>query len=306
LELVAESDGYTSVQKPQAILIAEYWADQRSVLRPRSNGGAGFHSVVASGLRQSIRGVISQASGGKNASVNLDSLKDDLYPAYGEAWRAVQHLENQDVVRIDNTSDRQPRVPRLSDSSSARSWYARSRSRVANGLLLTAPGIPMLFMGQEVLEDKYWSDSPNYFADSLIWWDGLNSDKAMQDHLRFIQELIQLRINHRALCGDRINVFHVHNDNRVLTFHRWLDGVGEDVVVAFSLREDTWWSYQVGFPISGDWVEVFNSDVYDNWVNPMVAGNGGRITANGPALHGFQTSAAIVIPANGLVIFAKV
>jgi 1,4-alpha-glucan branching enzyme len=30
-----------------------------------------------------------------------------------------------------------------------RSWYARSRARVATGLLLTAPGVPMLFMGQE-------------------------------------------------------------------------------------------------------------------------------------------------------------
>jgi 1,4-alpha-glucan branching enzyme len=293
-------------KKPQAILIAEYWADQTSVLRTRNNGGAGFDSVIASGLRQSLRGVISQAAGGKNASVTLDALKTDLYPAYGESWRAVQHLENQDVVRIDNTTDRQPRVARLSDSSDARSWYARSRSRVANGLLLTAPGIPMIFMGQEFLEDKYWSDSPNYFADSLIWWDGLNSDKAMQDHLRFMRELIQLRNGYRALCGDRINVFHVHNDNRVLAFHRWLDGTGEDVIVAFSLREETWWSYEVGLPISGDWLEVFNSDVYDNWVNPIVAGNGGRITAGGPPLHDFQTSTAIVIPANGFVVFAKV
>lgn len=292
-------------KKPQAILIAEYWADQKSVLRPHSDGGAGFDSVVAAGLRQSLRGVISQAAGGKDASVNFDALKSDLNPAYGEAWRAVQHLENQDVVRIDNTTDRQPRVARLSDSTNARSWYARSRSRVANGLLLTAPGIPMLFMGQEFLEDKYWSDSPNYFSDSLIWWDGLNSDKAMQDHHRFIQELIQIREKYHALCGDRINVFYVHNDNRVLAFHRWLDGSGQDVVVALSLREDTWWSYQLGFPIPGDWLEVFNSDVYDNWVNPAVAGNGGRITANGPPLHGFETSANIVIPANGILVFAK-
>src|SRR5206468_493447 len=108
-------------------------------LRTRTNGGAGFDSVVASGVRQSLRGVIDQASGGKGASVNLDGLKDTLYPPYGEAWRSVQHLENQDVVRIDNTTDRQPRVARLSDPSNARSWYARSRSRVANGLLLTAP-----------------------------------------------------------------------------------------------------------------------------------------------------------------------
>jgi 1,4-alpha-glucan branching enzyme len=28
----------------------------------------------------------------------------------------------------------------------------------------------------------------------------------------------------------------------------------------------------LGFPIPGFWREVFNSDVYDHWVNPKVAG----------------------------------
>jgi 1,4-alpha-glucan branching enzyme len=45
--------------------------------------------------------------------------------------------------------------------------------------------------------------------------------------------------------------------------------------------------------------------VYDNWVNPIVAGNGGGVTASGPAMDGFSASAAIVIPANGFVVFAR-
>jgi 1,4-alpha-glucan branching enzyme len=292
-------------EKPQALLIAEYWADQSAVLRPRSDAGAGFDSVVASRLRQSIRNVIAQASAGRNASVDLNPLAGDLYPPYGASWRAVQHLENQDVVKIDNTTDRQPRVPALGDPTNSRSWYARSRSRVANGILFTVPGIPMLFMGQEFLEDKYWSDSPNYFSDTLIWWDGLNADNVMTDHLRFIRELLAVRRSHPAFCGDAINVFHVHNDNRVVAFHRWLPGIGADVVVAISLREDTWWSYDLGFPLDGTWSEVFNSDVYENWVNPSVAGNGGQINASGPSMHGLPYSSTIVIPANGFVIFAK-
>ena len=48
---------------------------------------------------------------------------------------------------------------------------ARSRARVAMGLLLTAPGVPMIFMGQEFLEDKLWSDNPNR-SDVFLWWDG--------------------------------------------------------------------------------------------------------------------------------------
>ena len=56
---------------------------------------------------------------------------------------------------------------------------------------------------------------------------------------------------------------------------------------------------------AGRWREVFNSDVYDNWVNPLVAGNGGGANADGPPLHGLPASAALTIPANGLLIFAK-
>ena len=48
-------------------------------------------------------------------------------------------------------------------------------------------------------------------------------------------------------------------------------------MVAASLNEATYWSYAIGFPGPGRWLEVFNSDVYDNWVNPIVAGNGGGV-----------------------------
>ncbi|HUE88242.1 MAG TPA: hypothetical protein VMO26_19375, partial [Vicinamibacterales bacterium] len=53
----------------------------------------------------------------------------------------------------------------------------------------------------------------------------------------------------------------------------------------------------------GDWIEVFNSDVFDSWVNPNVAGNGGRVEANGPGLNGLAASAEIVVPANSFLVF---
>ena len=159
-------------------------------------------------------------------------------------------------------------------------------------------------MGQEFLEDKQWSDSdPNL----LIYWDGVDkgTDKAMVNHLRFTRELIALRQHQPALRGEGINVFHVHNANRVIAFQRWVEGVGRDVVVAASLNESTFWNYALGFPGPGRWLEVFNSDVYDNWVNPIVAGNGSGIDANGGPMHGMPNSASIVIPANGFVVFAR-
>ncbi len=294
--------------KPRLLQNAEYWpseyrAPRSSIVASTNSGGTGFDVLQHDGLRIAIRGAVQQASQGQAAFVDFGAIAANLFPQdLPHAWQAVTCVENHDVVQ----AGRDFRLPALADSSNARSWYARSRSRFATGLLLTAPGIPQLFMGQEFLEDKQWNCDP---ADSahLIWWAGLNtgSDQAMVDHLRFTQDLIRLRWNQPALRGENVNAFHVHDQNRVLAFHRWLDGTGNDVIIVATLAETTWYNYAIGFPYPGPWVEVFNSDVYDDWVNPMVTGNGGGILASGDPLHGFQASAEVVIPANGLIAFAR-
>jgi 1,4-alpha-glucan branching enzyme len=285
--------------------VAEYWPVDAYVPRDRGQGGAGFDATWHDGLRESIRTAIGQATGGRDAQVNLDAIANNLYPpGYPSWWRAVAYIESHDEVY--DQPDRHPRVPSLADPSNHWSWYARSRSRVGLGLILTAPSIPMVFMGQEFLEDKQWSDNPEFFQDTLIWWDGVQAgQKPMVDFLRFTQELIALRRRLPGLRGGGTNVFHIHNGNRVLAFQRWVEGVGRDVVVVASLNESTFYGYQLGFPGGDRWLEVFNSDIYDNWVNPIVAGNGGSVYADGPPMHGLPNSAGVVIPANGLLVFAR-
>ena len=120
--------------------------------------------------------------------------------------------------------------------SNPRSWFGRSRARVATGISLTAPGIPMLFMGQEFLEDKQWSDNFEFHTELLLHWAGLDDgDKQMLDHLRFTRELIGLRWRHPALRGQGFRVVHAHDENRVLAFHRWVEGEGHDVIVVVHL-----------------------------------------------------------------------
>jgi len=287
--------------KPEAIQIAEYWPVNPAVVQSADNGGAGFDATWQDELRDAVRSAVTQSSGGADASVDMDriagALGSQLLPA---SWRSVQCVENHDIIKRGEGQ----RIPRLADPSDSRSWYARSRSRVATGLLLTAPGIPMLFMGQEFLEDKQFSDDPN--SGNLIWWAGLEgADKAMADHLRFTADLIRLRWRQPAFCDGSVRAHYVNNVDRVLAFHRWQEGFGNDIVVAACLRESTFWGYRIGFPSMGEWLEVFNSDVYDNWVNPIVAGNHGSVWANAVPMHGLPASASIVIPANGIVVFAR-
>ena len=98
---------------------------------------------------------------------------------------------------------------------------------------------------------------------------------------------------------------HVHDENRVLAFQRWVEGEGNDVLVIVHLSTVNQFGYRIGFPDGGEWREIFNSDVYENWVNPGVVGNGGRIFAEPTPLHGLSHSAALVLPANSVLIFAR-
>src|SRR3954451_7433000 len=317
--VIAESGGWYFAQdltntlrfvKPSAVQIAEYWGNERWKGVPSPPYGMGFDIGYSDTLRDALRGVIAQASGGREARLNLDRLRDALYLTYeGEVrWTAFQCIENHDLLDFNHSGrDRQPRIAALADPSNARSWYARSRAKVGAGLVLTAPGVPMIFMGQEFLEDKYWTDWPGR-PELLIWWDGLEGkDKHMSDQHRFTRDLMWLRRKHPALRGEGLNVFHVHNDNRVIAIHRWLPGIGRDVVVVASLNESTFYdySYRLGFPGGGHWNEVFDSDIYDQWFNPNAQGNPGGITADGPGWDGLPTSAEITLPANSVLMFAR-
>ena len=294
--------------QPRFLQNAEFWPGEfpdiptsvQPILQPADQGGAGFDVVQHDALRSALRGAIGAASCGASAAVSMSAIAAVLFPpGLDHAWRAVTCVENHDLVM----AGRNPRIPVLADPADARSWYARSRSRVATGVLLTAPGIPQLFMGQEFLEPQPWDTDPT--CPNLLAWAALAAgDVVMADHLRFTRDLVRLRAEQPALRSDNVHPYYVSDADRVLAFHRWLP-TGQDVIVVATLAEQTWWSYDLGFPLPGFWREVFNSDVYDNWVNPSVAGNGGGVQAEGPPMHGFASSASLVIPANAVVVFAR-
>jgi 1,4-alpha-glucan branching enzyme len=299
--------------KDRALQNAEFWPgegntpDTRApIVASTASGGCGFDVVQHDALRNALRGLIQAASGGASTPLSITGFAPSLYPTdMDHGWRAVTCIENHDIVYLPHEGQQNagPRIPALADPSNHRSWYARSRTRVGTALLLLAPGIPQLFMGQEFLEDKLWYEIPT--SNNLIWWEGLNADPTMGWQLRCTRDLIALRKMQPALRGDPIRAFWTDDYARVLGFHRWIEGSGEDVIVVATLSETTHYGYSVGFPFGGFWREIFNSDVYDNWVNPQIAGNSGAITADGPPLHGFTTSAAITIPANGVVVFSR-
>jgi 1,4-alpha-glucan branching enzyme len=82
--------------------------------------------------------------------------------------------------------------------------------------MLTAPGIPMIFQGQEFLEDEWFRDT-----DPLDW----EKKKRFAGIFQMYQDLTRLRRNWddrtRGLVGHHANVFHVNDADKMIAFHRW-------------------------------------------------------------------------------------
>jgi 1,4-alpha-glucan branching enzyme len=290
--------------KVQAIQIAEYWAGDRAAAVRASPLGLGFDAAWGDRLREGIRGAISQAAGGRDAFVDIEALARafDTPDGFPDAWRVVNSIEDHDIV----FTGARPRISRLADPGHARSWYARSRARLALGLLFAARGVPQLFMGQEILEDKQWSDDIKFHANLLIWWDGLQSDPAMRDYLAFCRDLVQCRRNLPALRSESLRVSTRNPLDRTIAIHRWIEGRGQDVLIVANLQEMNRFEYRIGFPAGGVWRELLNSDAYDDgFPNQHTVGNAGRVVADNLAWDGMPASASLSLPANGFIVFGR-
>ena len=148
------------------------------------------------------------------------------------------------------------RDPRTDIVMAAISGAAGLRSTLAAAVVFTAPGIPMIFMGQEFLEWGAWSD-----ATPLDW-----SKADRFSGIRTLdRDLIKLRRNGfgatRGLCGQGLHVHDVNNQDKVVGYHRWdLGGPRDDVVVIANFANCGFFPYKVGLPRGGVWRIRFNSD----------------------------------------------
>jgi 1,4-alpha-glucan branching enzyme len=187
-----------------------------------------------------------------DADRDLYAVRDALYHRYnGDAEQRVIYTESHDEV-----ANGHARVPEEIWPGNAGSWFSRKRSTLGAALVFTAPGIPMIFQGQEFLEDRYFRDSAPLDWAKLDTYAGINA---------LYRDLIRLRRNWfdqtRGLRGQQINVHHVNNTDKVIAFHRWENGgLGDDVVIVANFGNRSYDSYALGFPRAGDWRVRFNSD----------------------------------------------
>ncbi len=235
--------------QPWKITIAEDLQNNEWITRETRDGGAGFTSQWDAKFVHTIRGNIISKS---DESRDMNAVGDALTHVYNNsALQRVIYTESHDEV-----ANGKSRVPEEIWPGKADSWYSRKRSTLGAALVFTAPGIPMLFQGQEFLEDRHFKDT-----DPLDWQ---KYEKYSEIHLLY-RDLIRLRRNWnnqtRGLKGRYVNVYHINNIDKILAFHRWdSGGPGDDVVVVANFANRSYDEYSLGMPRSGVWRVRFNSD----------------------------------------------
>ncbi|MCE9619451.1 MAG: alpha amylase C-terminal domain-containing protein [Planctomycetes bacterium] len=233
---------------PGKLSIAEDFDDNDWVTKPTGAGGAGFDTQW-DWFVHSIRSVVEETS---DANRSMASVRDIILQNYnGVHTQRIIYTESHD-----EDANGKSRVPSEISPAAPGNWYARKRSTLAAAVAFFSPGIPMMFMGQEFLEDGYFD--PN---DPLDW----SKTTTYAGILQLYKDMIALRRNlngeTRGLTGASTNVFHVNDWNKVIAWHRWENGGGGDDVVVLA-NFSTWplTNYRIGLPRPGMWRCRMNSD----------------------------------------------
>jgi 1,4-alpha-glucan branching enzyme len=235
--------------KPRKISLAEDLQNNPLLTKNTAEGGAGFDAQWDAGFVHPVRAAIISSD---DNSRDMDGVRDAISNAYnGDAFKRVVYTESHDEV-----ANGKARVPEEISPGDAGSWAAKKRSTLGAALVFTSPGIPMIFQGQEFLEDDWFHDK-----DPIDWG---NKDR-YGGILQIYSDLIQLRLNGsgktRGLCGQHLDVYHLNNKHKVMAFHRWdRGGAGDSVIVSVNLANRGLDRYNIGFPYKGHWKVRFNSD----------------------------------------------
>ena len=278
---------------PDKIFIAEDLRNESSVTKQTSEGGLGFDTqwdnVTCGAIRRAVTG--------DDASRDLSALAKVIGRTIGSAaFSRVIYSEDHDQV---GHPPREVRVPALIDPKDPQSLKAKRLSDLAAAIVLTSPGVPMLFQGQEMLEPRTFTFGVNVPMD----WSRVQSQAGT---IALYQDLISLRRNlggHTAgLMGAHTQVYHVDETTHTLAYRRWEKG-GDDVVVMISLSSLPV-KAKIGFPRAGKWANRFDSDStkYDSGFSDAT---GREITAAAAPSDGLDASAEVNVGPYGAIIFSQ-
>ena len=282
-----------SQKYPGRITIAEDLQNNKWITRDVGAGGAGFGSQWDSNFVHPIRLAVITPD---DEQRSLVAIRDALCYRYNDdAFDRVIYSESHDEV-----ANGKARVPQEVNPKDPKGWYAQKRSTLAAAMVFTAPGIPMLFQGQEFLEGEWFRDTVP------VDWD---QNEEFRGIVRLYRDLSRLRLNRdgftRGLCGQFTQVYHLHDERKVIAFHRWdKGGPADDVVVVANFFHEPQDGYVIGFPAAGTWKLRFNSD-WRGYSEAFEGHPSTDVVAEPGESDGFPFHAALSIGPYSVLIFSQ-
>ncbi len=280
--------------QPWKVTIAEDLQNNGWITMSSGAGGAGFGSQWDSAFVHPIRQAIIT---GNDADRDMGAVRDALCHVYnGNATQRVIYTESHD-----EDSNGHRRVPEEIWPGNAGSWNSRKRSTLGAALVFTAPGIPMIFQGQEFLEEGYF-----HLDNVPLDWSKLTTYAGIHTLYR---DLIRLRRNWfnqtAGLRGQNLNAHHVNQTDKLIAFHRWENGgPGDDVLVVANFANRSYDSYTLGFPRSGWWRVRFNSD-WQGYSPDYASQPGYDTVAGGASMDGMPFQANVGIGPYSVLILSQ-
>ncbi|AUT00665.1 alpha-amylase [Nostoc sp. CENA543] len=213
--------------------IAEHIPDTNTVVKPDGPLDACWHESFRYFMIPHITG----------EKFDLEELKQILEPqqqGYATATNVINYLA---------THDRQRLLRELGERDIF-DTTAFDLAKLAAAILMTAVGIPMLWMGEEFGE--YHRKSKSVTQPQKITWSLLASDRN-HDLWAYYQQLITLRKQTPALQSDNIEFFHENPTDKVLAYTRW-HNQGDRIVVVANFSPQPLTNYQIShFPDGKSW-----------------------------------------------------
>ncbi|MEA5598820.1 alpha-amylase family glycosyl hydrolase [Rivularia sp. UHCC 0363] len=275
------------------ITIAEDLKNNEWLTKDVGAGGAGFDSQWDAMFVHPIRQAVITSQDNQRS---LTAIRDAIYYRYNDdAFDRVIYSESHDEV-----ANGKARVPQEISPNDPKSWYAKKRSTLAAAMVFTAPGIPLLFQGQEFLEGGWFRDAVPVDWDQRSEFHGI---------VRLYRDLVRLRRNRdgftRGLCGQFTQVYHLDDERKVIAFHRWdQGGAADDVVVVANFFHGAQDDYVIGFPSAGVWNLRFNSD-WQGYSDDFKNHPSRDLVARAGGYDGLPYHAAVAIGSYSVLIFSQ-
>lgn len=227
--------------KPAAMTIAEDVAVNEYITRPERLGGAGFNAQWETTFPASLRDALNPADDHER---QLQPLADAISKVFnGDPFQRVVYSESHDA-----DANGHERMNEEIAQGDAANIFARRKSMLAAAITLTAPGIPMLFMGQEFSQSGWF----NHW-DSLDW----QLAEKYSGLVGFYKDLIGLRRSLAGLAEGGLEILRLDNDRKLLAYAR---GKNQKVVVVLNFANELKTNYELDFPSEGTWKLALNSD----------------------------------------------